>query len=268
MSRDCPGASVALPSGQLTGADKTLGVGVQQRLGAPKSQGFLGGCALGEHVCDAVASGVAGTRPFEGSVHTARPHSRPREVDTASRHGFSPQFSDGTGVSELHRVFHLPGAPEHLPPAEPDDGGEAQPCPRTAAPSRAAAFLAPFTVLRVCGGAAARFGQRFSPSPLRVCTPGFRADSTRPLGKSSCAGGGPGRTRPGLGWPSQPCRRESSLVSGSLAPSGQAAFGFWGRPLPRHKARQKAKARGPCTQGETQPPGGCAGRGRPRVCSA
>lgn len=99
-----------------------------------------------------------------------------RPGHTASCHGFSPQFSDGTGVSELHRVFHLPGSPEHLPPAEPDDGGEARPPqpPAPAAPaalSRAAAFLAPFTVLRVCRGAAARFGRRFSRSPLHVTPP-------------------------------------------------------------------------------------------------
>lgn len=202
MSRDCPCASGALLSGEVTEADRMLRVGVQQRRGGPKSQGFLRGCALGEHVCDAVASGVA-------SVHTARPHSRPLEAGTASRHGFSPQFSDGTGVSELHRVFHLPGPPEHLPPAEPDDGGE--PPPRPCPVWQPFWALALITVLRVCSGEATRFGQPFFPSPLHVCTPGFHADSTGPLGKSNCAGGGLGRTCPGLGRPDQPSRLESLL---------------------------------------------------------
>uniref|UniRef100_A0A452R960 Cellular tumor antigen p53 n=1 Tax=Ursus americanus TaxID=9643 RepID=A0A452R960_URSAM len=33
------------------------------------------------------------------------------------------QFPDRTGVSQLHRVLHVPGPTEHLPPAEPDDRG-------------------------------------------------------------------------------------------------------------------------------------------------
>uniref|UniRef100_A0A8C0K9X7 Cellular tumor antigen p53 n=1 Tax=Canis lupus dingo TaxID=286419 RepID=A0A8C0K9X7_CANLU len=33
------------------------------------------------------------------------------------------QFPDRTGMSKLHRVLHLPGPAEHLPPAEPDHRG-------------------------------------------------------------------------------------------------------------------------------------------------
>lgn len=33
------------------------------------------------------------------------------------------QFPNRTGVSKLHRVLHLPGAAERLPPAEPNYGG-------------------------------------------------------------------------------------------------------------------------------------------------
>lgn len=150
-----------------------------------------------------------------------------------------------------------PGPPSPPAPAAP------------AALSRAAAFLAPFTVLRVCRGAAARFGRRFSRSPLHVHTPGFRADSAGPPGASSCAGGGLARTRPGLGWPERPCRLESLLSCLDLwRPVARPPSISGDRLLPRHKALQKATARGPFTQGETWPPSGCAGQGRPPVCSA
>uniref|UniRef100_A0A8C0M1G8 Cellular tumor antigen p53 n=1 Tax=Canis lupus familiaris TaxID=9615 RepID=A0A8C0M1G8_CANLF len=37
------------------------------------------------------------------------------------------QFPDRTGMSKLHRVLHLPGPAEHLPPAEPDHRGPRSP---------------------------------------------------------------------------------------------------------------------------------------------
>lgn len=54
----------------------------------------------------------------------ARPRSRARAWKLEPLHpAFCPQFPDRTGVSQLHRVLHVPGPTEHLPPAEPDDRG-------------------------------------------------------------------------------------------------------------------------------------------------
>lgn len=41
------------------------------------------------------------------------------------------QLPDRTGVSQLYRVFHLPGPTEHVPPAEPDDRGTPTPSQAT-----------------------------------------------------------------------------------------------------------------------------------------
>ena len=54
---------------------------------------------------------------------------------------FRPQFPDRTGVSQLHRVLHVPGPTEHLPPAEPDHRGRSpahgpEPCALALAQSR------------------------------------------------------------------------------------------------------------------------------------
>lgn len=51
------------------------------------------------------------------------------EANAASFLKFSLQFFNRIGVSKLHRVFHVPGVTEHLPPAEPDHRGNARATP-------------------------------------------------------------------------------------------------------------------------------------------
>lgn len=70
------GQSLCLGSSAIGGADggrQNVGGGRPPGVGGPPKPGFLGGRAPGEHVCGAVAGGVAGPRPPEGGAHTAGP---------------------------------------------------------------------------------------------------------------------------------------------------------------------------------------------------
>lgn len=172
--------------------------------GEPQSQGFLGVCALGKHVHDAVATwaGVARSHPLGGSACLARPHSWSLEVNAVLFREFSLQFFNRIGVSKLCRVFHLPRVTEHLSSAEPNDRGNDPPAlsphPQTQCAGPCHIFLG--WSLRLLflkfGGESVKFGKLFFTSPLCNLTSGFRAEIQSSLGQSSCAGGGLGRTHP------------------------------------------------------------------------
>lgn len=56
---------------------------------------------------------------------------QPLEANAVLFREFSLQFFNRTGVSQLHRAFHLPRVTDHLPPAEPDLGGNGPALPAT-----------------------------------------------------------------------------------------------------------------------------------------
>ncbi|XP_044769785.1 tumor protein p73 isoform X4 [Neomonachus schauinslandi] len=134
------------------------------------------------------------------------------------------QFPDRTGVSKLHRVLHVPGPTEHLPPAEPDDRGR-----------RPAHRPEPSALAHFRGSASCSLRGRWSGEIWE--NPSSRDQAQHPLSRlasyrvSSRGVGVVGC--PGSAWMGPPLGPLAADCS--RGPRGPAAFDLGDRLFPKHR---------------------------------